>query len=74
MDVSRQVLERIDRPQRQLIEADIDKPPPEQAQQRYDGLLALDVIEHLDDDRRAVSNLAALQAGWDGGSQRACFA
>jgi len=49
LDISRQILERIDRPNRQLIEADLNqKLPPEAG--INDGLLSLDVIEHIDDD------------------------
>jgi SAM-dependent methyltransferase len=59
MDVSRRTLERLDRPDRTLVEADLTKPlrtdaPPCRA------VLALDVIEHLDDDRDAVRRLGGL--------------
>ena len=56
-DISRQILEVIDRSDRRLIEADLNQPPPE-GRELHDGLLALDVIEHLDDDRAAVGALA----------------
>lgn len=59
MDISRQALERIDRPNRRLIEADLTAGWPEIAD-RYDAILALDVIEHLDDDRGAVARLGGL--------------
>jgi SAM-dependent methyltransferase len=59
LDVSRQILELIDRPARELIEADLNHLPPE-AHDRYDGLLLLDVIEHLDDDRGALSRVVKL--------------
>jgi len=59
MDISRQILELIDKPGRQLIEADLNQAPAAQAQ-LHDGLLALDVIEHLDDDRGAVGRLGGL--------------
>jgi len=58
-DISRQILELIDRPDRRLIEADLNQPPPG-GRELHDGLLALDVIEHLDDDRAAVGALAKL--------------
>jgi SAM-dependent methyltransferase len=59
LDVSRRALQRLERPDRELIEADLTQPLPEQAGQ-YDAVLALDVIEHLDDDRGAVARLAQL--------------
>ncbi len=59
LDVSRRALELIDRPYRQLIEADLSKDLPESAPQ-YDCVLALDVIEHIDDDSRALHQLARL--------------
>ncbi len=59
MDVSRRTLEALDRPGRRLIEADLTGPIhcPEPS---HDAVLALDVIEHLDDDRAAVARLAEL--------------
>ncbi len=42
-----------------MIEADLNQPPPE-SRELHDGLLALDVIEHLDDDRAAIGALAKL--------------
>jgi len=59
MDISRRTLELLDRPGRRLIQADLTKPIPG-ATERYDAVLALDVIEHLDDDRGAVAWLASL--------------
>jgi SAM-dependent methyltransferase len=59
LDISRRILERIDRPDRQLIEADLTREFPSPLE-FYDGLLALDVIEHLDDDQAAVKRLAKL--------------
>ena len=57
LDVSRSALERLDRPGRRLIEADLtghwDAP-----EETFDAVLALDVIEHLDDDRSAIRVLA----------------
>ena len=59
LDVSRRVLELIDGPDRRLIEADLtrDLPPLEPL---YAAALALDVIEHVDDDRGLVQRLAGL--------------
>jgi SAM-dependent methyltransferase len=59
LDISRRILERIDLPERHLFEADLNQPLPPQAGQS-DGLLALDVIEHLDDDHGAVRKFAEL--------------
>ena len=59
LDISRRILEMIDRPGRRLIEADLNQAPPADFE-RADGLLALDVIEHLDDDRGALGRLARL--------------
>ena len=59
LDISRRALERLDRPERQLIKADLTQPLPPGAP-AYDAVLALDVIEHLDDDRAAVGRLAQL--------------
>jgi SAM-dependent methyltransferase len=57
IDISRQILELVDTPQRRLIEADLNQPTPE-SPGLHDGLLLLDVIEHLDDDRRALAQVA----------------
>jgi 2-polyprenyl-3-methyl-5-hydroxy-6-metoxy-1,4-benzoquinol methylase len=61
MDVSRRALERIDRPGRTLVEADLSKtiPVPHHVP-RFDAVLALDVIEHIDDDRCAIERLGVL--------------
>ncbi|HZW29660.1 MAG TPA: class I SAM-dependent methyltransferase [Isosphaeraceae bacterium] len=59
LDVSRSMLERLDRPGRALIEADLAQPVPA-AFEPCDAVLALDVIEHLDDDRAAVERLGRL--------------
>lgn len=59
LDVSRQALERLDRADRDLVEADITQPLPPSAP-RFDAVLLLDVLEHLDDDRGAVARLAPL--------------
>ena len=59
LDISRRVLEKIDSPQRRLVEADLFKQLPEDAAQ-FEALLALDVIEHIDDDAAVVGRLAQL--------------
>jgi SAM-dependent methyltransferase len=59
MDISRRALERLDRPGRVLVEADLTQ-PIDRPFAPYDAVLALDVIEHTDDDRAIVANLAAL--------------
>lgn len=59
MDISRQVLEAIDVPARRLMEADLTQPLPD-GHPLYDALLALDVIEHIDDDTAAVRRMAEL--------------
>jgi len=59
LDIARQSLEKLDRPGRTLIEADLSQPIPDDVE-RYDAVLSLDVIEHLDDDRSAVARLAEL--------------
>jgi SAM-dependent methyltransferase len=61
LDISRRALQRLDRPGRRLIEADLTQELPDDAP-RFDAVLALDVIEHLDDDRAAVERLARLAA------------
>ena len=61
MDISRRTLERLDRdrPDRKLIVADLTQPIPDGVA-AYDAVLALDVIEHIDDDRSAVGQIAGL--------------
>ena len=59
MDVSRRMLDKLDRPDRRLIEADLGQPFPSETAS-FDAVLALDVIEHIDDDRAAVSRLGHL--------------
>ena len=58
-DISRRILEMIDRPGRILVEADLNQPLPA-GHAKFDALLALDVIEHLDDDRGALARMAQL--------------
>jgi 2-polyprenyl-3-methyl-5-hydroxy-6-metoxy-1,4-benzoquinol methylase len=59
MDISRRALEQLNRPDRLLIEADLARPFRLDAPQ-HDAVLALDVIEHLNDDRAAIERLASL--------------
>lgn len=59
LDISRRTLEKLDRPGRHLIEADLSRAMPPRAG-GYDAILALDVIEHLDDDAGAIRRLARL--------------
>jgi SAM-dependent methyltransferase len=59
LDISRRSLERLDRSGRELIEADLVAPLPGEIG-TYDAVVALDVIEHIDDDRAAVANLCRL--------------
>ena len=59
LDVSRRTLEQLDRPDRRLIEADLARPLG-RAAPICDAVLALDVIEHLDDDRGAIARLGSL--------------
>jgi SAM-dependent methyltransferase len=59
LDVSPDALDRLDRPARRLILADLTQPLPA-GHPTFDAVLALDVIEHLDDDRAAVARVAAL--------------
>ena len=58
-DISRRILELIDQPGRQLVEMDLNRPLPA-GHALFDALMALDVIEHLDDDRGAVARMAEL--------------
>lgn len=59
LDISRQILEKIDRPQRRLVQADLRQPVSNLAGQA-DALLLLDVIEHVDDDRQVLRHSATL--------------
>ena len=59
MDVSRRTLEQLDRPDRTLVEADLTRPINREVKP-FDAVLALDVIEHIDDDRAAVARLGGL--------------
>jgi len=59
LDISRRILELIDRPGRRLIEADLNQPPPA-TRELSAGALLLDVIEHLDDDGGTLRRIAPL--------------
>lgn len=59
LDISRKILEAIDRPNRKLIEGDLTQELPKDAG-TFDAFLALDVIEHLDDDRGATRKFGEL--------------
>ena len=60
-DVSRRTLDHLDRPGRHLVELDLTSAWTPPADFRpFDAALALDVIEHVDDDRAAVAGLARL--------------
>jgi SAM-dependent methyltransferase len=59
LDISRRALEAVDRPLRRLFVADLTQ-PLKAPDEPYDAVLALDVIEHLDDDQAAVKRLGGL--------------
>jgi len=59
LDISRRILERIDQPQRKLIEVDLNQPLPA-TRETCAAALLLDVIEHLDDDRGTLQHIAPL--------------
>ena len=59
LDISRRALERIDKPERHLIEADLSQDLPA-VRPVVDAVLAFDVIEHIDDDRAALARIASL--------------
>lgn len=58
-DISKSALLELERPGRELVELDLNCPLPEGVEP-FDAVLALDVIEHLDDDRSAVARLGEL--------------
>ncbi len=61
LDLSRRALEQIDRPDRVLFEADLTRDLDAALDgQPFDAVLALDVLEHLDDDRDALARIAGL--------------
>ncbi len=60
-DISRQALNQLDHPGRSLVELDLTAPwSPLDDFQPFDAALALDVIEHIDDDAAAVARLGRL--------------
>jgi 2-polyprenyl-3-methyl-5-hydroxy-6-metoxy-1,4-benzoquinol methylase len=59
MDISVRALQQLDRPSRRLVEGDLAQSLG-QIGAASDAVLALDVIEHLDDDRVAVTRLGRL--------------
>jgi SAM-dependent methyltransferase len=59
LDVSRQILNLIDRPERRLVEADLNQTLPA-GFEPSDAALLLDVLEHLDDDQSALRKVAQL--------------
>lgn len=61
LDVGLDALGLLDRPNRNLVLGDIQNGPiPDSAKGRFDVVLALDVLEHLDDDRAALDHLLQL--------------
>jgi SAM-dependent methyltransferase len=61
MDISRRTLEQLDRPDRSLYVADLTRDLADGAgADGFDAVLALDVIEHIDDDQAAVARLGRL--------------
>jgi 2-polyprenyl-3-methyl-5-hydroxy-6-metoxy-1,4-benzoquinol methylase len=61
LDHSPELLRRLDRPGRTLIEADLRQPPGTDAPS-FDAVLAIDVLEHADDDALLVRRLLDLVA------------
>jgi SAM-dependent methyltransferase len=59
LDISRSILERLDRPDRELAVVDLTKPLPTGIDP-FDAVLALDVLEHIDDDRAVAEQLGRL--------------
>ncbi len=59
LDISRRMLEGLDGHGRLLAECDLTKPLPEDAP-KFRAVIALDVIEHIDDDRLAVEQIGRL--------------
>jgi 2-polyprenyl-3-methyl-5-hydroxy-6-metoxy-1,4-benzoquinol methylase len=58
-DISRRALEQLDRADRSLAVADLTQPLPDGIEP-FDAALALDVIEHIDDDQGALARLRTL--------------
>ena len=61
LDISRKSLVRLDSPQRELIEADITRELPSDTGS-WDVVLALDILEHLDDPAEVLANALQLLA------------
>jgi SAM-dependent methyltransferase len=59
LDISRRALEGLDRPERRLFLADLTQPIPD-IDEPFHAVLALDVIEHIDDDRGTLERLGRL--------------
>jgi len=59
LDISHRALVRLDRPGRQLVQADLAQ-PIDLGRPESDAALALDVIEHIEDDRAAIRHLGSL--------------
>lgn len=59
LDISRGALSKLDDGSRHLIHADLVDQPPSTVE-LFDVVLALDVVEHVDDDQRVVENLLRL--------------
>jgi SAM-dependent methyltransferase len=59
LDISRRSLEQLDRPGRQLIEADLTRCEPPEGES-FDAILLLDVLEHLDDEKVVLRTLRRL--------------
>lgn len=71
-DVEDEYLDRLkadfaDRPHVRVERYDLEGPPPESiASERFDVVISLNVLEHVEDDRRALRDLVSLLApgGW----------
>jgi 2-polyprenyl-3-methyl-5-hydroxy-6-metoxy-1,4-benzoquinol methylase len=59
LDISHRALVRLDRPGRHLVQADLAQ-PIDPGRPQSDAVLALDVIEHTDDDQQVVRHLGSL--------------
>lgn len=59
LDISGQILERIDKPERRLVQADLRQPLTALGG-KSDALLLLDVLEHVEDDQEVMRNCAEL--------------
>ena len=64
-DISRRAIQELDRPGRDLVEVDLTRPLPGGIEP-FEAVLALDVIEHLNDDQAALARLGELAGpgGW----------